>query len=308
MAQTKIREYEISVSPLHSVRSKRELAGYLGVSLKRLQVLATGSHYYSFEKNGKTIWAPFPELKKVQRKIHSLLSRVKSPHWLQSGRKGTSHVINARQHLKGKFGLTMDIKGYYESTRSEFVFRFFKYQMKQSDDVAWLCTGLVTRAGSIPRGSPASPLTSFWAYKPCFEKVQALTESAGAKMTLFFDDISSSGARSISGKIPHQVNYALKRVGLRLNPEKIRFYQAGDFKKYTGAMVSPAGQLAIPNRRRKVAFDRFVLELRASDGELAPSNSLMGRMNAERQIEPRFLSSAGSATMSAVQVNEDRSV
>ncbi len=289
MAQTKIREYDISLSPLHRVRSKRELAGYLGVPLKRLKILAAGNHYYSFEKKGKTIWAPYPELKRVQRKIHSLLARVKPPHWLQSGRKGTSHVINARQHLGGKFGLTMDIKGYYESTRAEFVFRFFKYHMRQSDDVAWLCTGLVTRAGSVPRGSPASPLASFWAYRPSFENVNQLVEAAGAKMTLFFDDISTSSARRVPGILPHRVNYVLKRVGLQLNPKKICAYDAGDYKKYTGAMVSPVGELLIPNKRRKVAFDQLISELNAKGEEFSPSNSLLGRAVAERQIEKNFL-------------------
>lgn len=295
MAQTKIREYDISVSPLYRLRSKRELAEYLGVSLKRLTVLSKGQHYFSFEKKGKTIWAPYPELKKIQRRIHALLSRVRPPQWLQSGRKGTSYVVNARQHLNGKFGLTMDIKGYYESTRSEYVFRFFKYYMRQSDDVAWLCTGLVTRAGSVPRGSPASPLASFWAYKPSFEKVNALVGATGAKMTLFFDDISTSGEYKIPGSLPHQVNYVLKRVGLRLNPKKIQSYEAGDFKKYTGAMVSPDGELLIPNKRRKIAYDQFLKEVRENEGAFSPSNSLLGRAMAERQIEPSFLLSAGAA-------------
>ena len=284
------KNYPLDQSPFYKLKTKAKLARLLKTSTKQLNLLKSDNNYRTFLKDGKTVVHPSFHLKKVQSRFLDLLKKIETPEWYFS-KKGKTHISNARRHQNGDYCLTVDVKGFYENSKREYVFRFFKYQMEQSNDVAFFISELLTYKGYLPRGSPTSSLISFWAFKRAFENINKEAEYRGLIMSLWVDDLAFSSNSPIQKKFPYVINKILAGVSHKLKPAKILFYKKTDYKKITGCMVDKNSELLAPNKLRH----KIVTDLKANTVERLQDKkvqSVIGRINSVQQIQKELFSSS----------------
>ena len=247
--------YKIESSPFYRLRNKRKLAELLGVDLKNLNKMKTDDFYkvYKIPQGNKEreIQEPKKQLKRVQKKIKKLLQRVETPDWLISGKKGNSFVNNAEKHLGSRNMLTVDIKSFYQNSKKEYVFKFFKSTMRMSEDVAWLISDLVTYRGCIPTGSPSSQIVAYFAYSRSFERIKKIADDHHCLLSLYVDDLTFSSKKPISKQMPYLIDQDLKKVFHHLKTKKTRFLYPSQYKIITGCCITPNGrELKVPNKMR----------------------------------------------------------
>lgn len=283
--------YTIDQSPLYRLTSKRKLLSLLKVSRNRLRNLQSDALYKVYDRKGpgkaRTIEEPVGELKKVHKRLHNLLSRVQYPEWVFSGVRKRSYIGNAFQHVGIRYALSCDISGFYPSTQSEYVFRFFRYRLKQAENIAWLITDISTFDGHLPTGSPSSPALAFRAYEPMFESIRDLADGSEAEFSLYVDDMAISSEKPLRAGLLKDLEYIAHRYGFEIKRNKTRFYGPGQWKTITGVAISPVGEPTVPNRlRHEIA--KLSKALRKDGLLLEEVQRLHGLLSAARQISPEF--------------------
>lgn len=228
MPQHKI--YELEQSPLFKIGSKRRLCDVLNTTQCVLNKLSTQENYWIYDhvnpsnKKERKIYAPKPEIKRIQKRFQGLLSRISTPQYLFSGKKGICYIDNTKYHQMSTYAVTVDIRDFYTSVRKEYVFKFFRYRLKIAEDVAWFLADITTYNNFLPTGSPASQLLAFWAYKETFDRIENLAKNYNAKFSLFVDDMSFSSTKPLVRAFPFLVQTELKKVGLEINKKKTERY------------------------------------------------------------------------------------
>ena len=248
-------KYSIQESPLFRLGSKEKLAIILKIPKKEMVELSKIQPYVSFTKfvgeKAREIDTPRKKLKQVQTRIKVLLSRIETPDWLFSGKKGFSYIDNARFHLPASYVITCDIKSFYPSCTKERIFQIFKYTFEVVDDVAWILANLLSFRERIPTGSPSSQIIAFWAYYPTFMRIHNKVINQGAKISLYVDDITISSNFQISKDLIEQIKNELEKVDHTIKNSKTKYYGNDEFKLITGVAISPEGELKVPNKRRE---------------------------------------------------------
>ena len=165
--------------------------------------------------NGKRlVEEPDEELKKIQKRINSLLKEIIIPPYMHSC-KGKSCITNAEAHKANHHKITkLDFYKYYPSTSRDKIYRFWKYDMKMSGEVANLMTNITTITifpnsnvfnylsdkgiktySHLPTGSPSSPLLSYLANRIMFDNIFHEVAKCGGTLSIYADDITISGVK-----------------------------------------------------------------------------------------------------------------
>lgn len=283
--------YNIESSPLFGLCNKRRLCDLLHTDIKSIKFLVTGENYWISEKinsagnKKRTIYAPKPTIKAILKRLHKLLSRIRVPDYLFSGKKGVCYVDNATEHTSSRFVTTIDISDFYNKCSKKFVFKAFRYTFNMSEDVAWLITDLVTYDNFIPTGSPTSQLVAFWAYKGAFDRIHIISKNHNSLFTLFVDDMAFSSDKKISWKLELQAKKELEYVGHSFNPRKVKRYGKYDYKIITGCVITPTNKLKVKNKQRKCILDSWNVLHSTGNKDLKSVKSLLGKIQSTRQIE-----------------------
>jgi RNA-directed DNA polymerase len=253
------KKYPLEKSPLFSIHNKNKLAELLRISRNELLSLASNNYYRVFPKKSKEkiriIEEPIGLRKRVHKRIQNLLSRIETPKYLFSGQKGISFIDNAKFHIDNSYFIAVDIEGFYQNTEIEYIFRFFKYNLKMSDDLAWLFADIVTFENHIPTGSHLSQNLAYFSYSDLFNKINEHSIANNIRFSLYVDDMTFSCIMPISNKFHLSINYLLKNVNLHLKRKKIKYYSKNQYKKITGAIITPTHKLSIPNNKQKKIYD-----------------------------------------------------
>nr|WP_314785037.1 reverse transcriptase domain-containing protein [Olsenella uli] len=183
------------------IKTREELAKFLGIPLQRLTMLAFASGIKRYirqeapKKNGgiRVISAPRGDLKAVQRKIGEGLSEKYSVlPCVQGFVGGRSVATNAHEHIRKKFLLSLDLKDFFPSISSgrvhELFLKFFRFPSEVTD----ILTNLVCDSGCLPQGAPTSPIISNII---CYKMDRALLSFAAAnkiEYTRYADDLTFS--------------------------------------------------------------------------------------------------------------------
>ena len=289
------RTLPIVKSELYRLGTKKDLARLLRVPAGDLKRLTRDENYREWpkrEKNNKVriIEEPLPTLKSLQRRLHQLLCKLETPSWLMSGKRGISPQDNARAHINEPFVVNVDIDGFFRNTKREFVYRCFQRTFGMRDDVASLLADLVTYKGHIPTGTPTSQLVAFWAYRPTFERLHAMSEAKGIRMTLWVDDITFGSTTCFPRGWTQTVNRQLSFVDLRLKVAKTKRYGESEHKLVTGSAITSDGRLTVRNAKRKEILD-FLGSRRVENLSRKETQRLLGRLASQRQSDPDFFSS-----------------
>src|SRR3989338_5705181 len=185
--------YPLNQSPLYALSSKRRMAKILGAPLERIRILSSPNFYNEFSTaKGREVQEPKPELKRIHRRIKTLLCRISPPPYLFSGVQGKGYIDNARYHQKNTHFLTTDIKTFYPSCKEIYVHKAFIMDFKMPPDVAGFLARLVTFNGIIPTGSPTSQILSYFAYSRTFDKLAKIAAESNMQFSLYVDDITFS--------------------------------------------------------------------------------------------------------------------
>ena len=124
--------------------------------------------------------------------------------------------------------------------------------MQCSPDVAAIIRGIVTRNGSLPQGSPCSPILAYLSYVDMWEEISRIVENAGCTLSVYADDLTISGEIVPEAAI-WEIKKALRRHGHRYNTSKERS-KRGRSVEITGVILR-SDRLYAPNRLHKKLYD-----------------------------------------------------
>ena len=284
----------------YGLRSPDRLASLLGVSREVLERLAGGGsdNYRQFDNNGRWIETPTPELKRVQRKIHTRLSRFGAPLYLFSGFKKRSAVGNAFIHLKNAKSVMvkLDIRSFYPSSNGRLVYTFFHDDLHCSPEVAsilWkLCTIKSTKNAEhshLPTGGVTSPILAYFCYHSLFEELATLAVERNMTFSVMADDITFSGEGD-GQEVRRMATLMIQSYGLRSNFKKQKVWGRNQNNKLvTGALVTPKGLRVPPSRKLAIKQLRLELESETDVKKCAKLyQKLHGSLASAGQIEDRF--------------------
>lgn len=287
-------KYEIELSPLYKLSSKKKLAALIGIdaaTLANLDKSGLTSKYkiYREKKTGRFITEPIDETKTVHERLLKFITRIATPSYIHSAVKKRSYFTNAEVHISAENILKIDIKKFYPSVKFGYVYDFFKNQLKCSSDIATIlakiCTVVTNNYGShLPTGSCLSPILSFWANRPLFESIQNIALKNNCNFSLYVDDITISGTKDPQG-ILNEIAKLIFNYGYQYH--KIKIYRKVP-AKITGLIIHN-GSISLPHCRAMKIRD-LQKTLRISKGNLRPAllASLVGRLSEAEQINPHY--------------------
>lgn len=246
-----IKKYDITQCALYKCSNKKRLEHLLLLEPRELKQIADYIKYYNFnipKKDGsnRAITALDNKLKKIQKRILILLSKVIRPDWLISCQKGKSYIDNGKTHQNSKYCLTMDIKNFYPNCTREYVYQFFLKKLKTSLDITKILTDIVTYKQQIPTGCPTSQIIAYYAYADMFEEINNIAAKYNCIFTLYVDDMTFSCNEPFD---PHKIrdlsNLVLRKYGHKLKISKTKYYSPKAFKLITGIAITPNNKLCI---------------------------------------------------------------
>jgi RNA-directed DNA polymerase len=282
------RAYPVHQSPFYKLASKEKLSRLLKISQKQLIGLTDDSRYRVFVKDGREIQEPVGIRKTVHGRVKELLSRMECPEYLFSGVKRKSAIGNARFHMKNNYAMVLDIKSFYRSSKIEYIFRFFRYELKMSEDTARILSKILSYNDFIPTGSQSSQLLAFWTYSVLFYNINSLAEEHDILFSLYVDDMTFSSKKRIPNQFDLHINKLLNSVELGIKKKKTKYYFSTDAKRITGCIIITAkNELRVPNAQKKKIVN--LLGMRKSEKSTLQKEkikrSLLGSISQVQQIE-----------------------
>lgn len=260
-------------------------------------VCNTERHYTDFHAGKRLISAPHPVLKSIQCWIKDFVVANDSdlPPFITAYESGTSIVTNASQHSQNEHLLVADIKKFFPSIKRDKVeeyFRAFRYteattgeDLRLSDREVRALVELVCMKGSLPMGSPSSPIIANRVMRPIDYEIIAKL-SGYCVYTRYADDICISSNYFISTEVIEMLDEVLKEHSLRLNRRKCHFSGKGTRKAVTGVYITPEGNLSI-GRNRKRQLKKMIYEYQVNnDGN---PEEIIGYINFCKSIDPKYV-------------------
>lgn len=284
------KTYSIELSPLFRMRNRKKLAKLLNLPENYFKKQHQ-YEYHEFSKlksNGKDLRyyaVPEEELKRIQKRICKLLSRIETPDWVMMGKKHCSYINNAEKHKDKAFVKTMDISQFYDSTKGSQIYRMFVDVFLMSHDIAWIMTSLVSYNNKLPTGSPSSQLIVYWTFSGMFENIHTIAEQHGCDFSLYVDDMTFSSNKPIKSELRENVAIQLRMNGLKAKIQKDHYYQADKMKEVTGVGLKD-GKILVLNRRRQKILMQY--EKCKKDNDIYEIEKLNGMLCSMRQIEPNI--------------------
>lgn len=284
----KPKRHRLEESCLYKIPSPKLLAKQLFTTLSALEALAdTGRTRYRYwsepkKKGGdRPISAPFDELKRVQSRLADILHKIELPDYVFAPVKGRSYVDNGRLHKDQKAFCLMDIKDFYPSCTEAKVLAFFRHRMQCDLDTAVILARLTCDNGSLPQGSPTSPILAYLAYAEMWDSINSQAIAAGNVFSLYADDLTVSGDR-ILGSTIWDIKKLVHKHGLTLKSEKERWI-FGMSAPVTGT-ITGNGSLKLPNKQH-VALAKARAEFARPGGDRKKKgNVLRGRTAQAKQV------------------------
>jgi len=175
----------------------------------------------------RLIDAPRPLLRELQSKVaRYLCTRYSPPDTCHSYIRGKSVRSAMLPHLGLKHHIITDLKGFFPSISNRTVYQVFK-QLGFTPDTARTLTQICTFNGSLPQGSPASPVLSNLAARQLDKSLRTFAANHELKLSRYGDDVILSASTNISNLLP-AVKNLMKSAGFRFNDRKCH-YKIGPF-------------------------------------------------------------------------------
>jgi retron-type reverse transcriptase len=227
------------------------LAHLLDLSPDRLGRLArtTDRRYFSYtipkrDGSDRTIHAPNPELKNVQRLIlDNILSFAPLSAPAEGFRRERSIVTNGRRHVGKKVVVKLDIKDFFPSITVERIFGLY-LAMGYPRSVASLLTDLTTYQGALPTGAPTSPVLSNLVCRRLDRRLSGVGVKMDFEYSRYADDLTFSSQNPGMVRLLPFLQEVIAEEGFVVKKPKTRIQRSGGQQKVTGIVV---------NRRTNIA-------------------------------------------------------
>lgn len=239
------------------------------------------SNYRQFsipKKTGgvRTIWAPLPKLKAIQKHIQTEIVEKMAIHGAAHGFVlGKSIYSNAVEHTNARVVVGMDLENFFPTftfSRIKGVFRSYGYPQGIATLLSLLCTEsprrmmrlngetLYVAAGPrvLPQGSPASPMLTNVACMRLDRRLSGYALRHGWRYTRYADDLTFSMLDSSSKENPdirsllRMVHHVTTSEGLKVHPKKTHIMSKGSRQEVTGLVVNGAQEPRVPKDRRRM--------------------------------------------------------
>jgi len=263
-----------------AVRTRAELAAWLGLSDKRLRFLLYGRtedvNYTVFsisKRSGGTrqIAAPTPILAAIQRKIAAQLSLLAPVRHIAKGYvRGASIADHAALHANRRWVVCADIEGFFPSINFGRVLGMFRSApFVFPEEVAVPLAQLCCFKGVLPQGAPTSPVISNVICRSLDRKLLELAKPLRCVVSRYADDICfSTNLKEIPSAIATRDGEgfspgaglvdALVSSGFDLNPKKFSVKRGSSHPMITGLIVTDVPRM--PRRwRRELRMTLHVL-------------------------------------------------
>lgn len=286
------KRYPLHQCALYRCMSRRRLFSLLQTSESKYKELRSAENLYRVaqkpKKSGgfRTIQAPRGDLKRIQKRVSELLMRVEPPDFLMSPVRGRSNIDNAAKHRHSQSHRLLDVADFYPSCSANKVAEFFSKVLECPPDVVAILVWLTTKDGSLPQGSPASPVLAYWAYRDMWAEIDTAARGDGCEVSVYVDDITVSGPMVREATI-HAIKQIVRKHGHRTkdNKEEARLMTP---VTVTGVVLRE-GALLLPNSQHHV---RHLLRKELEQMVEGPERerleaSIAGHDETERQIIKR---------------------
>lgn len=251
------KRYPIDQCALYRCTTKKRLFKLLQTSSGKYSELKSATDLYrpmiKEKKNGepRIVYAPRYDLKRIQKRISELLMRLDPPDFLMSPVRGRSFIDNAAIHRDAKAHRLIDIADFYPNCTANKVAEFFGKTLQCPPDVVAILVKLTTQNGSLPQGSPASPILAYFAYKDMWDEIAIITKDASNNLSVYVDDVTISGD-VVLGKTVWEIKETLLKHGHRAKDDKEQAFQ-GTAAKVTGVVLKDANML-LPNEQHQKRY------------------------------------------------------
>jgi RNA-directed DNA polymerase len=220
------------------------------------------------KRNGgqRTIKAPFDALKLLQRNLADLLQDCVDEINTANKRKDrTAHgfkrrrsiITNARQHRHRRWVFNLDLEDFFPSINFGRVRGFLlkSRDFELHEKVATVIAQIACCEGSLPQGSPCSPVISNLVAHLLDMRLVRLASSAGCTYSRYADDLTfstnrrefpsdiavSAGTESVASHLwlpTKTVQQAVERAGFRINPTKTHMMYRASRQEVTGLVTN----------------------------------------------------------------------
>ncbi len=251
----KSRLHSIKDSPFYLLKGKGKFSELLFVQWESLNSLLSNKNSYKvfINKAGREIQYPQGELKRIHKRIATLLARIKAPSYLTST-KGFSYIDNAKMHIGPVKLVKTDIAKFYPSTTFQMVYEMFIKLFKCAGDIADMLAKICCfNQRHIPTGSTLSGKIAFLSAKNMFDEIERLVILHNCILSIYVDDITVSGNKA-NGKLLWEVKKIIKKHGYSTKRQKSKLYKEYQPKTITGAVIKE-WDLLLPNRRHKKIWE-----------------------------------------------------
>lgn len=218
-------------------------------------------HYREFTirtgKKERRIDAPRVGLKVIQSWLGHHLSRsIDLADCVHGFVPERSTVTAAKCHLSHEWVVSLDIKDFFPSVSTAEV-------VKVLDELGYTSFGtdivakLTTINGSLPQGSPASPVLANLSFKDTDERLAAIAISNTASYTRYADDLIISGNSGNPENIERLMRAAVQETGWQIAEDKVEVQIAPKPRRVHGILVH-GNTLRLPkkyrNRLRQIRY------------------------------------------------------
>ena len=195
------------------------------------------------KKNGdsRTIKAPIPPLKHIQKKLSYLLNLFFYPQNAVNGFVlGRSIVSNAQYHVGKRFVYNIDLKDFFTSVkfirvRQVFMSKPFQFNELVSSILANLCC----EDGSLPQGSPVSPIITNFICLKLDTRLSELAKAYQLSYTRYADDLTFSSNNNIFKKdLIFKIKSIIADERFTVNNKKERLQTKSERQEVTGVIVN----------------------------------------------------------------------
>jgi RNA-directed DNA polymerase len=263
-------------APLSGLRTRADVANYIGTSVAQLQLLLYARHeclrYREFtiaKRRGGTrvIFAPQEDLKLLQRKLADKLTETAyRPRNVAYGFiAGRSIRGNADQHLRSRYVMNVDLKDFFPSIHFGRVSGLFE-ALGAGKAAATVLAQICCHKKALPQGAPTSPVVSNMICATMDAKLLALATKYHCTYTRYADDLTFSKR---SGSFPPEIGRLDEEQGRAILGNELReIIDASSFAPHPDKawLFSRQGRQSVTglivNKKRNVRRE-WVRQLRA---------------------------------------------
>lgn len=273
------------------IRTPKHLAFRLDTSVEELQKVANKVEALYLppikqkKKSGdfRELSRPKLRLKRIQKTIHRLLTKITPHKCAHCGIKERSNLTNSRIHAGKKWVFSLDFKNFFPSISHHLVYHMFRHELDCSPEVSRFLTRICTINGEVPQGGSMSNDIANLVCRSLDNRLYGLSVQYGIDYTRYCDDLSFSGD-CIPKSFIKKIKKIVSQCGFRLNVNKEFLLGKHQAQIVTGISVNQK-RPCVPRRVRRqwrkeqYLFEKYESKRLPEDHKEKKALQIQGRKN-----------------------------